>query len=73
MKRVVTSYTEFPEAFVRKQQEKENNITININLLSSDDLIALRSMLSTANHLNYDVDYSKYIKEINERILWLIN
>ena len=73
MKRVVTSYTEFPEAFVRKQQEKENNITININLLSSDDLIALRSMLYAANQINIGVDYSKYLKEINERILWLEN
>ncbi len=75
MKRLINSSIEntFPQKFIEKQQQKENNITININLLSSDDLIALRHMLYAVNQISLDVDYSKYLKEINERILWLEN
>ncbi len=75
MKKLINSSTEitFPQKFIEKQQQKENNITININLLSSDDLIALRHMLYVVQHTCYGVDYNKYIKEINERILWLEN
>lgn len=75
MKRLINSSIEntFPQKFIEKQQQKENNITININLLSSDDLIALRNMLYAVNQISLDVDYSKYLKEINERILWLEN
>lgn len=75
MKRLINSSIEntFPQKFIEKQQQKENNITININLLSSDDLIALRNMLYVVNQIYLDVDYNKYLKEINERILWLEN
>lgn len=74
MKKLINSSTEitFPQKFIEKQQQKENNITININLLTSDDLVALRDMLYAVNHLT-GVNYNKYIKEINERILWLEN
>lgn len=73
MKKLINSLTEitFPQKFIEKQQQKENNITININLLTSDDLVTLRDMLYAVNHTSVDVNYNKYIKEINERILWL--
>ena len=64
------SSTSFPESFIEKQQQKENNITININLLTEDDLVSLRDMLYSANHLT-GVNYNEYLKEINERLLWL--
>ena len=73
MKRLIMSAdssTSFPESFIEKQQQKENNITININLLAEDDLVSLRDMLYSANHLT-GVNYNKYLKEINERLLWL--
>lgn len=49
---------------MEKMLAKENNITININELDSDELTALAEMLYRHGHM-------KETKECNDRRIWI--
>lgn len=56
----------FSKEFTEKQLRTENNIKININELTTDELKALSKIL-------YNHGYMTETKEVNNRIIWIEN